>query len=398
MRSNHTTSPEPGRRDHECRREDPDREETAAALRELFRAPGEAVREETFDRLALAVFRRQRRACEPYRLLCEAAGVSEAEEDLSRIPFVPTDAFKHYRLACFDPRPDEVRFRTSGTTRERAGIHHLPDTALYDAAAMPWLARHLLPEITIAEAGAYPVRFDFLSLTLSPAEAPSSSLVHMIDTAGRVFARGGGGGDCVRYFYGQGGVDSEGLTEAILAARESDVPVMLFTTAFALVHLLDSGVGAGDGALALPPGSRIMETGGYKGRSRAVGRDELYSAASDRFGIPTRAIVNEYGMTEMSSQFYDRTLSEPDMAEAEARIKIPPPWVRSLIVDPVTFQPVGEGETGLLLHIDLANPDSCAFLMTSDAATRRGAGFELLGRMADATPRGCSLDYEEIAG
>ena len=78
-----------------------------------------------------------------------------------------------------------------------------------------------------------------------------------------------------------------------------------------------------------------METGGFKGRSRVVERDELYRLASERFRIPTRAIVNEYGMTEMSSQFYDLTLRNPELDEREARVKLPPPWVRSSVVDVV---------------------------------------------------------------
>ena len=106
---------------------------------------------------------------------------------------------------------------------------------------------------------------------------------------------------------------------------------MLFTTAFALAHLMDAMEAAGE-RLALPPVSRAMETGGYKGRARELPKSELYARATDRLGLPTRAIVNEYGMTEMSSQFWDRTLAEPDLNEAAARVKLPPPWVRSRVV------------------------------------------------------------------
>ncbi len=60
-----------------------------------------------------------------------------------------------------------------------------------------------------------------------------------------------------------------------------------------------------DAVLALPAGSRIMETGGFKGRSRVVERATLYAQASQRLGVPVDAIVAEYGMTELSSQYYD---------------------------------------------------------------------------------------------
>ena len=52
-----------------------------------------------------------------------------------------------------------------------------------------------------------------------------------------------------------------------------------------------------------------METGGFKGRSRAVSRDDLYARLEARLGIPCDSIVAEYGMTELLSQFYDDAAS-----------------------------------------------------------------------------------------
>ena len=51
-----------------------------------------------------------------------------------------------------------------------------------------------------------------------------------------------------------------------------------------------------------------MDTGGFKGRSREVARDELYGLYRDVFGLQQQYLVNEYGMTELGSQFYDATL------------------------------------------------------------------------------------------
>ena len=82
-------------------------------------------------------------------------------------------------------------------------------------------------------------------------------------------------------------------------------PVCLAATAFALLHVLDA-MEADGLRVSLPPGSRIMETGGFKGRSRMVSREELYERTCDRFGVDQGAVVAEYGMTELSSQYYDR--------------------------------------------------------------------------------------------
>jgi hypothetical protein len=49
-----------------------------------------------------------------------------------------------------------------------------------------------------------------------------------------------------------------------------------------------------------------METGGYKGRSRAVPRQELHQLICERMGISETKIICEYGMSELSSQAYDQ--------------------------------------------------------------------------------------------
>ena len=52
---------------------------------------------------------------------------------------------------------------------------------------------------------------------------------------------------------------------------------------------------------------------------------------------------------------------------------------------------VAEGETGLIRVLDLANVWSVMAVQTEDLGVRRGDGFELIGRAAQAEPRGCSL-------
>ena len=61
------------------------------------------------------------------------------------------------------------------------------------------------------------------------------------------------------------------------------------------------------------------------------------------------------------------------------------------MVSPETGREVGEGETGLIRVLDLANLRSVLAVQTEDLGVRRGDGFELLGRMIEAEPRGCSL-------
>lgn len=69
---------------------------------------------------------------------------------------------------------------------------------------------------------------------------------------------------------------------ALVAAVQSKIQnpkskILLLGTAFAFVRLLDA-----IRSLPLPPGSRVMETGGYKGRSREVPRKELHALIDHR--------------------------------------------------------------------------------------------------------------------
>ena len=135
-----------------------------------------------------------------------------------------------------------------------------------------------------------------------------------------------------------------------------------------------------------------METGGFKGRSREMPRAELYAAIEERLGVPSARIVNQYGMTELGSQFYDSVLRFP----ATERRKLGPPWARVRLVDPATGEDVPDGEAGMIVVVDLANTGSVLALETADLGRRVGDGFEVLGPRRGAEARGCSIAADEM--
>lgn len=335
-----------------------------------------------FERLALALFRFQFAACPAYARLCTSLErTPDRVERIEEIPPVPTGAFKEFALRCF-PEADTAKiFRTSGTSVERRGELHLDTLVLYEASLLASLRRSFLPGL----AGTAPeMRF----LAPGPDEAPDSSLTHMFETLRRAE-----GDPTSGYDLHDGRLDLAALEAAAERARRDDRPLVIAGTSFAFVHFLDDPQAAGDGRWHLPAGSRVMETGGFKGKSRSVPRDVLRSEIAQRFGLPESAVVNQYGMTELASQFYDSTLVDP----GGPRRKEGPPWARVRFVDPESGRDVVPGEVGMIVIHDLANTGSIAAIQTADLGRAirdeagREIGFDVIGREEGAEARGCSI-------
>jgi hypothetical protein len=139
-----------------------------------------------------------------------------------------------------------------------------------------------------------------------------------------------------------------------------------------------------------------MDTGGAKGLRTGFARSEVERAFADRLGIPDTHLVNEYGMAELGSQFYDDNLAAAAGARPRAAGKRIPPWVRTRVLDPETLHEVPDGTPGILVHYDLANLDTPFAVQTEDIGTRVGNRLTIAGRLPAAEARGCSLAFEEF--
>lgn len=358
--------------------------ELAAAFAEGVAAPWP---EERFDAFARRAFAWQWAHNPVYRRFCEGRGRRPGEvAGWGEIPAVPTSAFKALDLA---PEPVEVRFRTSGTRagREARGRHGVRSLDLYRASVLPPLRAHLCGD---------GVSLRILSLIPAAEAVPDSSLARMMGFAFEAFDDGRGASFARADF----SLDLVGFARAAQAAADEGVAVWVAGTAFAFVHLVDAVARGAVPAVALPPASRVMETGGFKGRTRAVAPTELHAGIEGALGVASRWVVNEYGMTELLSQFYDGVAGASGRAPAGERLHRPPPWLRTRVVDPSTLDEVAPGTPGLLHHFDLANLGSISALLTEDVGVAEpgggGGAIRVLGRAAGAEPRGCSLALEEL--
>ena len=332
---------------------------------------------EPFDALACDLASFQARHVDGYARLLHARG-KRASDFLRAIdaPAVPTEAFKLARVSAFAPEDTPVVFRTSGTTIGARGAHYFRHTSSYDAGARAFGRWGLLPD-------GREERRSILVVGPSSAEAPDSSLAHMLS----LFARDLGDG---RFFMQDEVIDVAALDEQVARELVARRPVLLLGTSFAFVHLLDA---VGDAGFRLPAGSRVMQTGGFKGKSREVAPDVLRSELANAFSIDADSIVSEYGMTELSSQFYEATLHG-----GPPGVYVEPPWARVVPVDPSTLMPVADGEEGIARIEDLLNVDSAFAVLAADRVRRVRGGFELHGRSPTAPPRGCSITIDEILG
>jgi len=361
------------------------RELEGRLLEILGRGIGGPLPDGVFNELALEVFRFQCRAVPAFGAFVARRGVvPDRVTWWGDVPFLPARAFKNIPLTAGEPSEVEAVFRTSGTTAggHDRGTHYVRSLRLYRASLLPNFRTHVLPD------GA---DLSLVAFLPGPGDAPDSSLTFMVEEVRSRLCGGRGG------FFGdpEAGLRFDALKDVLTQAERGGDAVLLAGTAFSFVHWLDRA-GAEGCRFHLPDGSRIMETGGFKGRSRVLSREELYRGLQGAFGIPSARIVNEYGMTELLSQFYEPVLVGEEELPLHERFHRGPPWVRTMVLDPLTLRTVEDGETGILAHLDLANLFSVSAILTEDVGRSVAGGFRLQGRAPGAEPRGCSLAMEDF--
>lgn len=335
-----------------------------------------AADEAAFSRMALDVFAYQFAHNQPYRRFAIQRGrTTLTVRDWRDIPAVPITAFKDLTLSCCAPEAAARVFMTSGTTQGVRGKSYHPTLAVWERSMLVNFRERFMQGLERIEMG-----------ILFPDEVamPNSSLAHYL-----ALAKSECGTPESAYLIGAAGLDLPGTIAALERAQASGRPYALLGASWSFVHLLDALAAEGR-RFMLPQGSRILDTGGFKGQSREMGADVFYDALSVTFGVPRGFCINMYGMTELSTQFYD------DGNAVCPPVKSGPHWVRSRVVDPMSGRDLPEGATGVLVHHDLAHFNCVSAILTEDAGVVVEGGFKLFGRVDGADSKGCSLAVEEF--
>lgn len=334
---------------------------------------------DAFSEIALNLFQLQFEHIPPYRQYCLALQrTPDSVQIINDIPPLPTSAFKEFQLTSLPPTEHHHVFHSSGTTSSETSQHFHSSSSLahYQNLVLPWFKHHLLPDLQ---------KITFLNLMPDSQQTPHSSLASMMESTIRNFG--------TTNSQTLGSVDSNQLwqlnpneiTSNLLHQCDAGEPCLVSGTAFGFVELLDH-LADNQIRLSLPAGSRVMETGGYKGRTRQLPKATLHSLITRHLGVPSSHIVSEYGMCELSSQAYDRIVGTT--ATRQFRF---PPWCQARVVEPGTNHPPAPGEPGLITLLDLANVRSIMAIQTGDLGIGDANGFEILGRATGTINRGCSL-------
>lgn len=334
--------------------------------------------DEAFDRQALALFAHQFQHNLPFQRFCQQRGKTlRTVKSWRDIPAVPISAFKALTLSCIPADQAERTFMTSGTTQaEVKGKHHHPSLAVYDASMLRNFGQRFM-----AGSGER-IRMGILF----PDETllPNSSLAHYLALAVREFGTGAS-----HYLLTQQGLDTARVIAELERAEQTGECYALLGASYSFVHLLDALQRLGK-TFRLPAGSRVLDTGGFKGQSRELSMQDFYAQLSSTLGISASDCINMYGMTELSTQFYD------DGNAILPSVKSGPHWIRSRVVEPLSGEELPRGQQGILAHCDLANFNSVTTILTEDVGVAVDGGFLLLGRAQGSAAKGCSLAVEEF--
>ncbi len=394
----------------------------AALQRQSLRERILTVGPESFESLALAVFRYQATYNPVYRRYLHCLNVRPDQlSDLRRVPFMPISFFKRHTILtglnpADEPQSGTLTFASSGTTSQKAdkiSRHLVPDPDLYDAVST-----------RIFEQTYGPLRnFHILALLPSYLERNNSSLVYMVQ---RFMARSGGSlegisrtEDVQTNISQTANVTSnfflnnlDELTNRLqqLTDQPDGKRILLIGVTFALLDWAESNRDLR--FLAKNPNLIVMETGGMKGRRKELLREEVHTVLTERLGITH--VHSEYGMTELLSQAYSMG----------AGVFRPGPTLRVFLRDindpfhPISPEQTGSRQTGSrqtggINIIDLANLDSCSFIETQDLGQYVDEGrasdpeqsekypfrehpfreypFRVIGRFDNSDVRGCNL-------
>lgn len=313
--------------------------------------------------------------CEPYRRILDGLWQGRTEApSLADVPYLPVSLFKTQRLASVPEDEIKLTLTSSGTTGQAVS------QILVDA------------ETSICQQKA-------LARSLGHVLGPKRLPMLVIDTSAvfkdpkMMSARGAGVLGIMRYGHSHAFMLDENMEtdmEGVVSFLDAHKGQPFFVFGFTFMVWLEFYEKFKDAGLDLSCGVLIHSGGWKKMIDRAVSPEVFRQHLTEAFNL-TR-IHNFYGMVEQIGSIF---LEGPD------GLLFPPNFADVIIRNPVTWEPLPDGETGVIQVISLL-PGSYPghSLLTEDLGAIEcvdlgqngwmGKGLRVHGRVAKAELRGCS--------
>lgn len=311
-----------------------------------------------FEEMAIRIFRYQSEHNKVYQKFIQLRGIKPTKVDsLDQIPFLPISFYKQHKIQSVLTDPIHY-FESSGTSRQVRSIVPVFDPSFYLQVSRKIFENEFGPLD----------QYNIMALLPGYLERQNSSLVYMLNGFMN-FSKGKKSGFFLDQF--------SRLKQEIEQVKSSERKLMIWGVTHALLKFADYI----KGFECIENEVIVIETGGMKGMSKELVKEDLYQQLARIF--TQNLICSEYGMTELFSQAYsinDRKLRPGFTLKTKVRA----------IDDPYSY--CNFNETGVLCLIDLANLETCSFIETEDLAKHFVDGsFVVLGRLDYSDLRGCNL-------
>ena len=351
-------------------------------------ALGDKERNDKFNKLSIALFKLQFTAIDSYARYCAKKGVTPDNiNDYLQIPPMPVSAFKSDDIFIYSNDQIHLTFKTSGTSgNERGRAYFSKSGAELTSLAIIENAKNFM----------FPDKIDtrFLLVAPPPEAAPELTMTFGITEVMKNVGTLGG-----KHYIGPAGLNINEFLSDIKKCEKDSVPVSIIAPSFAMVVILDK-LAEKNIVFKMASGSRVLDAGGFKGRSREISRPDMLRSIEERFGIPPQYCINALGMSELGTQYYDDNLKNHIAGVNVSAAKRNPHWAKTLIMklDGAMnyLAPQTAAAKGALVHFDLSNFDRSLAILTDDLGCYKENGFEVCGRIKEGDLKGCSLTIEEL--
>jgi len=360
------------------------------SIEALFRLQPFSTSTEEKDKLFLKVmhdaYQHHYENCEGYRRFCErrSLNIESQFKSIEDIPYLPVQAFKHFsnELTSVEGKNVKTKLHSSATSGK-------PSTVAIDAITAKRQVRALVS--TISEALGVKRR-PFLILDVDPSTTTSAGI--------------GARGAAVRgflnlaseakYFMDEEKGQLQFKVNEFLAAlkeyEEKGVPVIVFGFTYVLFTSVVEQMKLEGKGFKLPKHSMVVHIGGWKKlEDKKVEKKVFNRLVSEVLGVEKTDVVDFYGFTEQMGVIY------PDGTDG---LKCTPIYSEVIVRDPVSFDPLPDGQEGLLEFLTpLPNSYPGIAILTDDIGIveKRGTNsdgwcgtqFRVTGRAKKAEVRGC---------